>query len=72
MAGKKKNPNAQYAVIGLVVALIACIATGLIGSANLLSGIGMFPLSDEIQDGVNLALQISIGLLIISLAVSAI
>lgn len=32
----------------------------------------MFPLSDEIQDGVNLALQISIGLLIISLAVSAI
>jgi len=72
MAGKKKNPNAQYAVIGLVVALVACIATGLIGSANLLSGIGMFPLSDEIQDGVNLALQISIGLLIISLAVSAI
>ena len=72
MAGKKKNPNAKYAVIGLVVALIACISTGLIGSANLLSSIGMFPLSDEIQAGVDLSLQISIGLLIIGLAAYAI
>ena len=72
MAGKKKNPNARYAVIALAVSLVACISTGLIGSANLLSNIGMFPLSDEIQNGVNIALQVSIGLLIIALAVAAI
>ena len=72
MAGKKKNPNAKYAVIGLVVALVACIATGLIGSANVLTGIGMFTLSDEIQGGVDLSLQISIGLLILGLAAYAI
>ncbi len=72
MAGKKKNQNAQYAVIGLIVALIACIAAGLIGFANLLGSLGMFPLPDDIQGGVDLALQISIGLLIVSLAVSAI
>lgn len=72
MAGKKKNPNAKYAVIGLIVALVACIATGLLGSANLLSKIGMFPLSDEIQNGVNLSFQISLGLLIVGLAAYAI
>lgn len=72
MAGKKKNPNAKYALIGLIVALVACISTGLIGSANLLTAIGMFTLPVEIQDGVNLALQISIGLLIIGLATAAI
>jgi ABC-type uncharacterized transport system involved in gliding motility auxiliary subunit len=72
MAGKKKNPNAQYAFIGLIVALIACIATGLIGSANVLTGIGMFTLPEEQLDGLNLAFQISIGLLIIGLATYAI
>ena len=72
MAGKKKNQNAQYAVIGLIVALVACIASGLIGFANLLGSIGMFPLPDNIQEGVDIALQISIGLLIVSLMVSVI
>ena len=72
MAGKKKNQNAQYALIGLTVALVACIATGLIGFANLLGAIGMFPLPENIQNGVDIALQISVGLLIVSLAVSAI
>lgn len=72
MAGKKKNPNAKYAAIGLIAALVACIATGLIGFANLLGAIGMFPLPDDIQGGVNLAFQISVGLLVVSLAVSAI
>src|SRR5690606_24985733 len=72
MAGKKKNPNAKYAFIGLIVALIACIATGLISSANVLTGLGMFTLPEEQLNGLNLALQISIGLLIIGLAVYAI
>lgn len=72
MVGKKKNPNAKYAVIGLIVALIACIATGLIGSANILTGLGMFTLPEEQLDGLNLAFQISIGLLIVGLAAYAI
>jgi hypothetical protein len=28
MAGKKKNPSARYAFIGLIVALLACISSG--------------------------------------------
>lgn len=72
MAGKKKNTNAKYAVIGLIVALVACIATGLIGSANLLGTIGMFTLPEENQNVLDIVLQVSIGLMIIGLAVSAI
>jgi len=72
MARKKKNPNAKYAVIGLIVALVACISTGLLASANLFGVIGMFTLPDNIKGGVDLALQISIGLLIIGLAAAAI
>lgn len=72
MAGKKKTPNAQYAFIGLIVALIACVATGLIGSANVLIGIGMFTLAAAQQETLTLILQISIALLVIGLAVYAI
>ncbi|MBL8049864.1 MAG: GldG family protein [Anaerolineales bacterium] len=72
MAGKKKNSNAQYAFIGLIVALIACVATGLIGSANVLTGLGMFTLPEEQNEGLKLAFQISIGLLILGLATYAI
>src|SRR5688572_21410481 len=73
MAGKKKNPNAQYASIALIVALIACVASGLIGSSKILTGIGMFPLPDEKQaDAVNLAFQISLAVLILGLAAYAI
>ena len=67
MAGKKKNPNAKYAFIGLIVALVACIATGLIGSANLFTGIGMFTLPEEIQNGLNIALQVSLVVFVIGL-----
>jgi ABC-type uncharacterized transport system involved in gliding motility auxiliary subunit len=72
MAGKKKNPNAQYALIGLIVALVACVATGLLGSANVLIGLGMFALEASQQDTLNLILQISLALLVIGLAVYAI
>lgn len=72
MAGKKKNPNAQYAFIALIVALIACVATGLIGSSKILTGIGMFTLPEEQNEAVTLALQISIALLVLGLAVYAI
>lgn len=72
MAGKKKNPNAKYALIGLIVALVACISTGLLASANLLGTIGMFTLPEDNQNVVDIVLQISIGLFIIGLATAAI
>lgn len=72
MAGKKKNPNAQYAFAALIVALIACVATGLIGSSKILTSIGMFTLPDEQIETVNLAFQISIALVVLGLATYAI
>lgn len=70
MAGKNKTPSAQYAFIGLILALIACISTGLIGAAKGMLAIKMFTI--ENNDGLNLALQISIALLIVGLAAYAI
>ena len=70
MAGKKKNPSAQYAFIGLILALIACISTGLIGAAKGMIAMKMFTL--ENTDALNLALQISIALLVVGLAAYAI
>jgi len=70
MAGKSKNPSAQYAFIGLILALVSCISTGLIGAAKGMLAINMFTL--ENTDGLNLALQISVALLIVGLAAYAI
>jgi len=70
MAKKKKSPAAQYAFISLIVALIACISSGLIGAAKGMLAINMFTL--ENTDGINLALQISLALLAIGLLAYAI
>ena len=70
MAGKKNNPNTKYALIGLIVALLGCVSTGLIGAANALISMGMFTL--ESTDPLNLALQISIGVLVLGIAAYAI
>jgi len=72
MAGNKKTPSAQYAFIGLILALIACISTGLIGAAQGMLAINMFTLEDAYTNGLNLGLQISIALLIVGLAAYAI
>lgn len=69
MAGKKKNPSARYAFIGLIVALIACISSGLIGAARGMVALGMFTF--ENNQAINLGLQISIGLIIVGLAAYA-
>lgn len=71
MARKKKTPYAKYAFVGLIAALFACISTGLIGTANIMLAMKMFTLDVEVTDTLNLALQISIGVLIIGLAVYA-
>ena len=59
MAGNKKNSPAQYAFIGLILALLACVSTGLIGAAKGMLAIKMFTL--ENTNGLNLALQISVA-----------
>jgi ABC-type uncharacterized transport system involved in gliding motility auxiliary subunit len=69
MAKKKKNTAAKYAFIGLIVALVACISTGLIGAAKGMLALQMFTL--ENTDTLNLALQISIAVLVIGLAAYA-
>jgi len=70
MAGKQKNPYTKYAFIGLLVALLACVSTGLVGMAKVFISMKMFTL--ENTDGLNLALQISIGILVLGLAAYAI
>jgi ABC-type uncharacterized transport system involved in gliding motility auxiliary subunit len=70
MARKKKNLSAQYAFIGLIVALIGCISTVLIGSANVLLAMKMFTL--ENTDRLTLAFQVSIAVLVVGLAAYAI
>jgi hypothetical protein len=67
---KKEKPQRKYAFIGLIVALLACVSTGLIGAAKALISMGMFTL--ESTDPLNLALQISIGVLLLGLAAYAI
>jgi ABC-type uncharacterized transport system involved in gliding motility auxiliary subunit len=66
MARKNKNPSAKYAFIGLIVALLGCISTTLIGAAKVLApainAIGL-----ENQASVDLAFQISIGLTVVAL-----
>jgi ABC-type uncharacterized transport system involved in gliding motility auxiliary subunit len=71
MTGKKKTPSAQYAFIGLILAAVACVSTGLIGAAKGMVAIDMFQLEDNYANGLNLALQISLGLLVVGLAAYA-
>lgn len=70
MARKKKNPAARYAVIGLILASLACISTGLTGAAKGLIALDMFP--EQNTEPLNLAFQISIGLIVVGLAAYAI
>lgn len=70
MAGKNKNPYTKYAFIGLLVAMLACVSTGLVGMAKVFVSMKMFTL--ESTDGLNLALQISVGVLVLGLAAYAI
>jgi len=72
MAGKNKTPAARYAFIGLVLSLVACVSTGLIGAAKGMIAIEMFPDLGDYGDAINLALQISVALLVIGLAAYAI
>jgi ABC-type uncharacterized transport system involved in gliding motility auxiliary subunit len=70
MTGNKKNPSAQYAFIGLILALLACVSTGLIGVAKGMIAIDLFPEIGDIAR-LDLAWQISVGLLFLGLAAYA-
>jgi ABC-type uncharacterized transport system involved in gliding motility auxiliary subunit len=72
MADNKKTPAAKYAFIGLILALLACVSTGLIGAAKGMIAAKMFTLESNYTDGLNLALQISAALLVVGLAAYAI
>ena len=69
MEEKKRKPIAQYAFIGLIVASIACLSTGLLGVTKGLVALQMF--TPQNPDTLNLALQISAGVLILGLAAYA-
>lgn len=69
MAGKKKNSSAQYAFIGLIVALIGFVSTVLTGAAKGL--ISLSTLTIENMAALDIAFQVSIALLVIGLAVYA-
>jgi ABC-type uncharacterized transport system involved in gliding motility auxiliary subunit len=65
----RKSP-ARYAVIGLIVAILACIATGIL--AILKGTIALQLYTPANPNTINIALEISGGLLVLGLAVYAI
>lgn len=69
MEDKKKKPIAQYAFIGLIISAVACVATGLLGVIRGLVALEMF--TPQNPDALDLALQISAGILILGLAAYA-
>lgn len=73
MAKNKKNPNAQYAFIGLIITGLACASTALVAAAKSLFGLGIASdLGSAYTENINLALQISVALIFVGLAVFAI
>ncbi len=66
----KKNSAAKYAFLGLILALLACVSTGLVGAAKGMIAAKMFTF--ENTNGLDLALQISLALLVVGLAAYAI
>jgi ABC-type uncharacterized transport system involved in gliding motility auxiliary subunit len=67
---KKTNTPARYAYIGLVVALVAFVATGFIGLFKGVIGLGLYTPQDP--QPINIALSISAGLIIVGFAAFAI
>lgn len=66
----KKNPNAGYALAGLIVALVACIASGLIGVVKGTVAAGIYlPANPDI---LNRIFYVGLSLIVIGLAVYAI
>jgi ABC-type uncharacterized transport system involved in gliding motility auxiliary subunit len=69
---KRKNTVARYAIIGLVLASIACIATGLIAVVQGATALKIFTPTEAQSITLDAALYISIVLLVVGLAAYAI
>lgn len=67
----KKNPAARYTTAGLILSGLGCVVSALIGAAKGLIAAEMFPDIGDIS-GLNLGLQISLGVMVIGLALYAI
>jgi ABC-type uncharacterized transport system involved in gliding motility auxiliary subunit len=70
MPRKKQKTSARYALIGLIVSLLACVSTGLLGFVKGAEKLNLFVL--ENTETLNRALQISVGAIILGLALYAI
>lgn len=69
MAKKTKNSAAQYAVIGLIIAVIACISTGLLGVTKGLVALQMF--TPQNPETLTRALIVSALVILLGLAAYA-
>lgn len=70
MAKKNKKSATQYAFIGLILAGLACLSTGLLGVTKGMIALQMF--TPQNPESLTLALQISAALVIVGLAAYAI
>ena len=67
---KNKNTPVRYAIIGLIIALLACIATGLLAIVKGTIALQLYTPANP--NTINIALEVSGGLLVLGLAVYAI
>jgi ABC-type uncharacterized transport system involved in gliding motility auxiliary subunit len=66
MDKKRKNPAARWAFIGLIVALLGCISSGLLGIVQGIIALQIYTPTNP--QTLTLALQISVAVLIVGLA----
>jgi gliding motility-associatede transport system auxiliary component len=69
---KKKNPTARYAFIGLIIALLACIAAGLLVLFKGAVALGIYSLEEAKAGSVNVWLLASVLMILLGLAIYSI
>ncbi len=67
---KNKNTPARYAIIGLIIAIVACVATGLLALVKGTIALQLYTPANP--NTINIALEVSAGLLVLGLAAYAI
>ncbi|HNA53552.1 MAG TPA: Gldg family protein [Anaerolineales bacterium] len=72
MIDNKNNSPAKYAFIGLIVAGLACVSSGLTGIAKGMVSQQIFTLEETLTKNIDLAFNISLALIVIGLAAYAI
>jgi ABC-type uncharacterized transport system involved in gliding motility auxiliary subunit len=69
MAKQQKNSPARYAFIGLIVALLACIATGLLVLVKGAISLAIYTANASQANNINIALGVSILLIVLGIAI---